>query len=839
MKTRYPVLGTAAVSFLLTAALHAAPIATETFDYPDAGNGYTAGLESEAGGSGWGGSWKEFAASNIQNGVFANGISVTSDVAPTASGNHARVKSATTGVGIGRNLSAVQGDDGTTVWISYRTANGDTTAAEQFAIFSTTLAEVRSTVVGATRSTGGQSSSDGQFDLAAAIPGTNANLAARDTANHFVVLRFDFGAANVDTVTAFWDPTGATDFNGTGSAQITGFNAAFDGVSFTNAGATELSIDEIRIGTALADVLAAPVTDPQLATGPSVSVENHGVATTIEIPFSNGGSTVNLAVTSVTVSGPDAAFFPTATADSPVAPGGSGMIDLAFNPNLPGGGSGTYEATLTIDSNDPSGDDVITVTVNVISPFAEVAPAALAYGELTAGDGVQNLEVTISNSSGEPLTIHNIGVTGADAAAFTPAANPGTVAPLSSVEINVAFSPAMADGFVTAALEIDTDGGNQAFFTVPLTAVVPVANPAASLVSHFDFENAGNLGEDTGSYENDGTPVGDAQRTTQARVGSGALSLDGTGDLIDLGVASGEKYTTELVAGGEGFTLCAWGFIPASVPASARMRLFSAYMPGGFVQQGWGAGVVETNRLVATTYGKIDYYPANGTEPARGQWHHFAYVFRNDPISRVDYHVDGVQVASVASNLTGINPATTVGFSIGALGSAQTQFFQGRIDDLRIYNRALVPANILAIYNAVPPLSGYDTWAGSFGLDPSGTGAPGEDADFDGVVNAIEYLFGSSPGNGGERGLLQSTRDGAHFVVTYRRELAAVNNGFADSVRFGADLQNPAGWTTAVHGVGGVTITPTPVDGDTEQVEVRIPTNGALELFGRVEVATP
>lgn len=229
-----------------------APIASESFDGPP--SAYPAGLEGVATGSGWGGPWKEF-GSNANNGVFAGGIAVTSDIAATQSGNHARVASSTAGVGIGRNLATPVGDDGSTAWISYRTQNSDTASSEAFAVVSITLAEAHRVLVGATRTVASQSATDGKFDLAfLPTPAGSADIAPRDTTNHFVVLRFDFGAANSDTVTAFWDPTRTTDFSGTGNARLSGINATFDGIAFTATSST-LELDEIRIGTALADVL--------------------------------------------------------------------------------------------------------------------------------------------------------------------------------------------------------------------------------------------------------------------------------------------------------------------------------------------------------------------------------------------------------------------------------------------------------------------------------------------------------------------------------------------------------------------------------------------------------
>lgn len=240
--------------FAAALPVHAVVIASESFDYGAAG--YPAGLEGQNGGTGFSEAWKEF-GSNANNGIFAGGLGVGSDAALPDSGNHARVQLSSAGAGIGRNLSTTLGTDGTTVWMSYRIQNNNTDVSEVFAVVFTTLSESRRVLAGATASTGGQSSSDGQFDLAFAPTGVNADYAARDTLNHFAVLRFDFGAGNNDTVTYFNDPTSATDFFGSGDAQLTGIDATFDGIAFTATNAT-LQWDEIRIGTTLGDVTTVP-----------------------------------------------------------------------------------------------------------------------------------------------------------------------------------------------------------------------------------------------------------------------------------------------------------------------------------------------------------------------------------------------------------------------------------------------------------------------------------------------------------------------------------------------------------------------------------------------------
>ncbi|MCX6879584.1 MAG: hypothetical protein NTW21_38135 [Verrucomicrobia bacterium] len=133
----------------------------------------------------------------------------------------------------------------------------------------------------------------------------------------------------------------------------------------------------------------------------------------------------------------------------------------------------------------------------------------------------------------------------------------------------------------------------------------------------------------------------------------------------------------------------------------------------------------------------------------------------------------------------------------------------------------------------------YHLWARSFGLDPEGNGAPDQDPDLDGIVNALEYLFGASPVSGSERGSLRGVNDGTGFVLSYQCKVEAIREGFLDRVTYGTDLANAAAWPTAEPGVGGVTITRSPIDPETEQVEVRIPAAGVPVMFGRVVVTVP
>ncbi len=607
------------------------------------------------------------------------------------------------------------------------------------------------------------------------------------------------------------------------------------------------SVDELKIfdtilsASEISALAQGPVANPDLEVAAIQSFTNTGATTTLSVPFSNEGSSQTLILSGanpITISGPDAAYFNVAAFDNNLAPDASGVISIGFNPN----GAGPYTATLTVASNDslqPSTE--ININVTVSDPIAVVTPATMNFGSFVTAPGLQTMVLTVANDgAGTDLTVNDVFVTGNPA--FTVNAPiPITVPPGGSTEITVSFDPAALDGSFAANLQVLTDGYNQSSFSVPLSAEVKLINPDASLVSHFSFENTGNLGDDSGSFNHDGTPVGDAQRTSLARIGTGALLLDGTGDLIDLGVGSGADYTTQLVANGEGFTLACWAYVPTGTSLD-RTRFFSAYANGSAnLSEGWGVGQRNaTRQLVGTTYGKADYLAPANTAPALGGWHHYAYVFRSVPVNRLDFYVDGALVNSQANNTTtGFNPATTVGFAIGALGKASPSFegFSGRLDDLRIYDRELPASNVADLYNTAPPVSAYETWASSYGLNPTGNGGYLQDADSDGARNSVEFMLGSSPVSGLSANLPTATRSGGNFTFVYRRKTAAVAAGFVDRVDYTDDLADIS-WTPALHGSGGVTIGTTAIDAETEEVTVTIPA-AASRMFARLVVTEP
>jgi hypothetical protein len=80
-------------------------------------------------------------------------------------------------------------------------------------------------------------------------------------------------------------------------------------------------------------------------------------------------------------------------------------------------------------------------------------------------------------------------------------------------------------------------------------------------------------------------------------------------------------------------------------------------------------------------------------------WHHVVFTFSN---GTVNGYVDGVPVGFVANTFT--NGTSLAQYAYGlylATDSSKTNSYVGSLDDVRIYNRALKPADVQALFSAL------------------------------------------------------------------------------------------------------------------------------------------
>ncbi len=131
----------------------------------------------------------------------------------------------------------------------------------------------------------------------------------------------------------------------------------------------------------------------------------------------------------------------------------------------------------------------------------------------------------------------------------------------------------------------------------------------------------------------------------------------------------------------------------------------------------------------------------------------------------------------------------------------------------------------------------FTNWAAANGVPAD----PALDSDDDGIPNGIEFVLGTNPAPGDPDSnsndkLPVALKPGdtgyepAYLTFIFRR--SALSASYNPAAEYGDDL---AGWTAAVHGEGGVTVSTAPSgDAGVDLVTVKIPRASAAKLFVRL-----
>jgi hypothetical protein len=168
------------------------------------------------------------------------------------------------------------------------------------------------------------------------------------------------------------------------------------------------------------------------------------------------------------------------------------------------------------------------------------------------------------------------------------------------------------------------------------------------------------------------------QQTTQGQ----ALEFDGVSDYVDAGNDASLNITDEI-------TISAWIKTFGTVTESGIYAQGSNF--AGISAPGYSLRIRLGVPAFAVRKGDNSHYwdLFNGTNIADGQWHHIVGTFDTDNIKR---YLDG---ELEQESLTGQSALGTIGSKIGVLNN---KYFNGQIDDVRIYNRALRPEEIRYLY---------------------------------------------------------------------------------------------------------------------------------------------
>jgi hypothetical protein len=216
---------------------------------------------------------------------------------------------------------------------------------------------------------------------------------------------------------------------------------------------------------------------------------------------------------------------------------------------------------------------------------------------------------------------------------------------------------------------------------------VTVNNTNLGLVASYSFN------EGTGTTLTDRTATGHvgaitgATWTAQGKFG-GALVFDGVNDWVTIGDANDLDFTT-------GMTVEAWVYLTASGSGSWRNVIIKERAGGEVYNLYANADTNAPRMFVVGAAQPAAPLDASGTAAAPlNTWTHLAASYDGTTLR---LFVNGVQAGSraVASPLLTSTGVLRIGGN-GVWG----EFFQGRIDEVRLYNRALGAAEIQADMNA-------------------------------------------------------------------------------------------------------------------------------------------
>ncbi|MEX2187743.1 MAG: Ig-like domain-containing protein [Pirellulales bacterium] len=230
-----------------------------------------------------------------------------------------------------------------------------------------------------------------------------------------------------------------------------------------------------------------------------------------------------------------------------------------------------------------------------------------------------------------------------------------------------------------------------------LESLEPRQMLANAPVGYWAFDNAANVGKDSGPNNSALTAVGNAAYTASGHTG-GALALDGTGDYLE-----SAAFPAGVPTGNGAYTISAW--IKPAAGSTLTTR-------GGIV--GWGTyGVtrqVNALRLRGANglrnlwfNAELDASDAQvtaaGIDLDGGEWRHVVATY--DGATRSIW-IDG---QPIVSDMPGVNDAQATNFRIGRTNASPAEDFNGLLDDIAIWDNSLAPNQIAALATGASPLN--------------------------------------------------------------------------------------------------------------------------------------
>ncbi len=435
--------------------------------------------------------------------------------------------------------------------------------------------------------------------------------------------------------------------------------------------------------------------------------------------------------------------------------------------------SGAYTVTIYNAVN-----EVTTLPAQVtINPLLAVATTSLPAA--TVGQPYQR---TLAATGG--VSTRNWSITTGSLPPGLDLSTSGQITGTPTTPARAVFTVRVADTSGTASRAITLDAAPIGGF---------VTDP--DLILHYTFDEGGGnrVWDAAASGNNHTTDVAGAHWVTDGRFG-GAYGPNNPSDAIAR-FSPGNQNDLDFNPRGDPFTISVWVRSTASSGYNTILGKDRNVEPYDTQYRLWMTNTGSNLQgIIGNQYGStinVSASPLNN-----GQWHLITMV--NYPenaiwLTRV-YYDDGTSFTTFNTGAGGITPGLMrVGDTTRGGNS-----WNGQLDDLRIYRRALSQAEVAALYNPSPAPT-FDTWiAGWANPPPTQMREPDQDPDGDGIQNVLEYLFGGDPTSPLDAPLPTLGLSGTEYRYFVRRDPTAA--GWRLTVETSADLMDWATVATSDHG---------------------------------------
>jgi hypothetical protein len=363
-----------------------------------------------------------------------------------------------------------------------------------------------------------------------------------------------------------------------------------------------------------------------------------------------------------------------------------------------GAAAGTYVFRATVSDSSLSAQSDVTVTVVSQDPTI----SAITNQTTTTGTAVNNIAVTVADND-------STGTNAAAALTLSATSSNTALLPVGSITfggsgtsrtVSLAPNPNQI-GTSTVVVTATDANGRVASTNFTLTVTDPFA-PGVVMYS-FDAVSGVTVPDDSGNGRT-GTLTGNAVATSTGRSGP-AATFDGVGDYV---VNNSGTFLNGLSA----VTVSAWvksnvtstdrGFLFAKDPDNTDSILSLRYDAAGTV--GTGTNVIKG--AITSTGGVQSIESASNVQTTN--WQHIAMVWTSG--QQLKLYINGALSTPTGNNAatTGtITGATKLLVGQGGRDNLTTLGWNGLVDDVRIYNRALSAGEVTSLYSQMTNIDGF------------------------------------------------------------------------------------------------------------------------------------